>query len=154
MKPLKQILVPVDFSEPSRAALDYAAQLARPFTATLDVLTVWEAPIFLPYGSAIDSGVSDATLLEEVERRARQGLRELLADAAKRGIEVRASHTQMGSPAHVICEFAKTGGYDLIVIGTHGRSGISRALIGSVAERVVRLAHCPVLSVRQVAKPG
>jgi nucleotide-binding universal stress UspA family protein len=149
---IHQILVPVDFSEYSQAALHYAAELARPLGAEVDVLHVSEAPIFVPYGSTIDAGVSDPSLIDMFLRRSEQALREFVADAAKRGDVVRGSRTEMGSPAQAITDFAKTNGYDLIVIGTHGRSGISRALLGSVAERVVRLARCPVLSVRSKSK--
>jgi len=151
MSDIRQILVPVDFSEHSREALDYAAELARPFGASLDVLHVWEAPAFVPPASLPDAGVADLSLVELVKANAERSLDEFVTAATKRGVKVRRAEVQPGTPAHSIVDFAKSGGYDLIVIGTHGRTGIARAVIGSVAERVVRHAPCAVLTVRPPA---
>jgi nucleotide-binding universal stress UspA family protein len=86
-------------------------------------------------------------LLHDLEHAAEQGLAELVATARAAGVEA-TSRTRYGSTAREICEQARDLGTDLIVLGTHGRSGLSRALLGSVAERVVRRAPCPVLTVR------
>ena len=151
MTPIRQILVPVDFSEPSRDALDRAAELGKAFGAKLDVLHVWEAPVFLPAGTLAASS-ADHSLVDAVRRHAEDSLDRFVEDAAKRGIEIRTPRALPGAPAQTIVETAETGGYDLVVIGTHGRTGLARALIGSVAERVVRHAPCPVLAVRNVPK--
>jgi len=151
MNPVRQILVPTDFSEPSQVTLDYAAALARSFDASVDVLHVWEVPAFVPPTAFFEVGGADTPLVEIVRKSAESKLGEFIADAKKRGVQVRASFAELGAPSHVIAEFARTRGYDLIVIGTHGRTGLSHALIGSVAERVVRHASCPVLAVRQPA---
>ncbi|HSU42115.1 MAG TPA: universal stress protein [Polyangiaceae bacterium] len=148
MTAIRHILVPSDFSEPSRAALEYAADLGRAFDATVDVLHVWEAPAFIPPASLLDAGVADLSLVEIFRKNAEDGLSQFVEDAKKRGVAVRASFTELGAPARVITEFARKREYDLIVVGTHGRTGLSHALIGSVAERVVRHASCPVLAVR------
>jgi nucleotide-binding universal stress UspA family protein len=148
MKAIRHILVPSDFSEPSRAALEYAAELARAFAASLDVLHVWEAPVFIPPASLLDAGVADLTLVEVFRKNAEEGLAKFVEAAKKREIVGRASFAELGCPAQVITDFARNRGYDLIVLGTHGRTGLSHALIGSVAERVVRHASCPVLAVR------
>ncbi len=148
MTPIRQILVPIDFSEPSRVAFEYAVELARPFGASVDVIHVWEAPSFVPFGSGLDAGVSSVPLLEMVRKNAEAAVEQFVSDATKRGSAVRASRAELGSPALTIADAAKTGHYDLIVMGTHGRTGLSRTLIGSVAERVVRHAPCPVLTVR------
>jgi universal stress protein A len=148
MSSIRQILVPVDFSEPSRAALDYAAELARPFAASIDILHVFEVPAFLPQGTLVQTAPLDISLVDLVRKNAEDALAAFAAEAGTRGISIRASRADLGSPAHTITELAKSGGYDLIVLGTHGRTGLSRALIGSVAERVVRHAPCPVLTVR------
>jgi len=148
MKAIRHILVPSDFSEPSRAALEYAAELSRAFGASLDVLHVWEAPTFIPPASLLEAGVADLSLVEVFRKNAEDALAKFVDDARKREIVVRASFAELGPPARVITEFARKREYDLIVIGTHGRTGLSHALIGSVAERVVRHASCPVLAVR------
>jgi nucleotide-binding universal stress UspA family protein len=147
MSEIRRILVPIDFSEPSRAAFDYAVELAKSCGAAVDVLHVWEAPDFLPPGSAM-SATPGLTYAELVRKAADEALENFVAEARNRGIKVNASEIQMGRPAHAITEAALAGGYDLVVLGTHGRTGFSRALIGSVAENVVRHAHCPVLTVR------
>jgi nucleotide-binding universal stress UspA family protein len=149
MASVSRILVPVDFSDPSRAALDYAATLARTFGATLDVLHVWEAPSFAPRASGLaSSGAGEPSLDELVRRNADEELDGFVEKARERGVTVRASRTARGVPWHTIVAAAKEGNYDLIVIGTHGRTGLPRVLLGSVAENVVRHAQCPVLSVR------
>lgn len=148
MKAIRQILVPSDFSESSRAALEYASELARPLDATIDVLHVWEAPLFMPPASLLETGVADTSLIEIVRKNAEDSLAQFVSDAKKRGVLVRAAFAEVGPPAHTIAEFARSREYDLIVMGTHGRTGLSHALIGSVAERVVRHAACPVLAVR------
>jgi len=146
MTSIRQILVPIDFSESSRVAFEYAVDLARPFAASVDVIHVWEAPSFVPLGT--EAGEWNQSLVELVKKNAETALDEFIAAAVKRDLTVRASRAEPGSPALTIVEAAKTGHYDLIVMGTHGRTGLSRTLIGSVAERVVRHAPCPVLTVR------
>jgi nucleotide-binding universal stress UspA family protein len=151
MSPITRILVPVDFSEQSRAALDYAASLARLSGASIDLLHVWEIPTFEPPGPIIAE--MRQTLWEASQSNAEQALSAFRDAASKRGIEIRGSRAIAGTPSNAIVDAAKAGHHDLIVIGTHGRTGLSRMLIGSVAERVVRYAHCPVLAVR-AATPG
>lgn len=147
----RTILVPTDFSVPSRAALEYAALLARPLDASIDVLHVWEVPAFVPPAAFLEVNGGTESLVEIIRKSAEDALAGFVDDAKKRGIPVRASFTEMGRPSHGIAEFARQHGYDLIVIGTHGRTGVSHALMGSVVERVVRHAPCPVLAVRQPA---
>jgi nucleotide-binding universal stress UspA family protein len=149
MDAISRILVPVDFSDPSRVALDYAATLARTFRATVDVLHVWDAPSFAPRASGlVGLPAGEPSLDELIRRNADEALDGFVADARKRGVSVRSSRTERGAPWHTIVEVARAGSYDLVVIGTHGRTGLPRVLLGSVAENVVRHAHCPVLSVR------
>jgi nucleotide-binding universal stress UspA family protein len=147
MSAIRRILVPVDFSEPSRIALEYAAELARGFGAKLDVLHVWEAPTFIAPGSFVAMGNSGMELVEMVRTSADSALDDFVSSARRRGLEIAAARTEMGHPAHAITEAAARGGYDLLVLGTHGRSGMSHILLGSVAERVLRHAPCPVLTV-------
>lgn len=147
MHAIRKILVPVDFSEPSRVALEYAAQWASPFGAKVDVLHVWQAPAFIPLPSLPEASPADAAMVELVRKAAEQALARFVADAQKGGIVVREALSEPGSPAHTIVDVAKKGRYDLLVLGTHGHTGLAHALIGSVAERVVRHASCPVLTV-------
>ena len=126
----KKIVCPVDFSEESRAALRVAADLASRFGASL---TLFHA---------------DATgTLTASEPQAAGTLAQLKADAEKLGAANVAIDHKPGDPRIVIAEYAQGNGFDLIVMGTHGRTGRARLLIGSVAENVVRSSRVPVLTV-------
>ncbi len=146
---LTRILVPVDFSEPSLNALAYACGLAKRFGATLTVLHVVE-PVYVaePYmGVAPEVG----RFLDEEIRNAKTILTRIEADRRKQGLRVR-SLVVAGPPALLIVDTARDTGADLIVMGTHGRTGLAHAFIGSVAEKVVRTARCPVLTVRAAGR--
>ncbi|HTQ05629.1 MAG TPA: universal stress protein [Polyangiaceae bacterium] len=148
MQAIRKILVPVDFSESSRVALEHALGWAAPFAAKVDVLHVWQAPAFIPTANLPDAVSADTTLVELVKKNAEAALERFVAEVRERGLGVREALSEPGSPAHTIVEVAKQGRYDLIVLATHGHTGLAHALIGSVAERVVRHASCPVLTVR------
>ncbi len=135
---LQHILVPVDFSKSSLHALDYAIALSKPFGARLTLLTVVE-PLY--YSAGFDLS------LAEQEREARDGLAKLERRLQHRGLNVR-TRVRVGKPYQVIAHEARGRKADVIVMGTHGHTGVARMLIGSVAERVVRIATCPVLTVR------
>lgn len=144
---LKRILVPIDFSPTSLKALEHAADLAAPSKAELLLLSVVEPlyPLMPDY-----DGVQSAALgriLDDHREAARKGLERLERRCAKRRLRVR-SLVGTGRPFEVIGQAAKRQRADLIVIATHGRTGFSHLLTGSVAERVVRTAPCPVLMVR------
>jgi universal stress protein A len=145
---ISRILVPTDFSPHSDAALTYAKALARTFGASLhllhvldDVLTsgVLTAEAYGPMPVGVDEG-----------RHPDAGTR--LCDLLS-GDEVTRFHARgavvFGTTSQSITRYAAEHGIDLIVMGTHGRTGVAHALIGSVAERVVRTAPCPVLTVRE-----
>jgi nucleotide-binding universal stress UspA family protein len=149
MNAIRQILVPVDFSVPSRAALEDAAELAAKFGASVDVIHVWQAPGFFPVGSNVPgTGVGELAMSDMIRKNAEEALTGFIDEARRRNVIVRSFRTIGGAPAHAIVDAAKEGNYDLIVVGTHGRTGLPRVLLGSVAESVVRHAHCPVLAVR------
>jgi len=142
---IKRILVPTDFSECSQQAAHYAWELAVRFDAQIDVLHVIESPI-----AAMPSpGVPfPPELLEGAEKQAEQELqRWMQREEKEHSLDVNRTVLR-GTPFLEIVRYAKSNGADLIVVGTHGRSGLAHTLIGSVAERVVRKAPCPVLSVR------
>lgn len=147
---IKRILVPMDFSPPSDAALEYARSVAARYGASLHLLHVAEDPYRALYSAEV--------FVPEME-----GLREeILSDTAGRlkdrlrPSDVTEFHATadsiIGTPAGSIVEYAAGHEVDLIVMGTHGRGGMSHLLMGSVAERVVRTAPCPVLTVREAPR--
>lgn len=144
---LKRILVPMDFSSGSRQALDYAVDLAAPFGAELLVLYVVE-PVYYAtpadlYGPSANLGM----LLEEQQRFGREQLAK--TEEQLRTRDVRCSvFLQTGTPYRQIVDTAKRRKADLVVMATHGRTGLSHLVMGSVAEKVVRMAECPVLTLR------
>jgi len=141
---IKNILVATDFSEASDAALAYGRTLASHFGAALQVVHVVENIVLRNVTADGFVGVLPEVQLE-VEAEARKQLDEELSG----GGEPRTSGLVLTSNvlADAIVSQAAATGVDLIVIGTHGRKGVSRLLLGSVAERVVRAAPCPVLTV-------
>jgi nucleotide-binding universal stress UspA family protein len=140
----KKILCAVDFSEPSRAALRAAAELARTSQATLVLVHVWQAPMW-----ATDYGIhlpNDA--LQEARSSEEANLASWRAEAQQLGATEVQARLARGVPWDEIVGVARDDkAIDLIVLGTHGRTGVRRALIGSVAERVVRHAPCTVMVV-------
>ena len=144
----KRICCPIDFSDASRAAMEVAADLARRTGAELVLLHAYPIPGYtFPDGSVVASPKMMQDLADQAERH----LEEWRLDAAKITGGTVTTHKAIGEPAAEIVAFAKSAGSDLVVVGTHGRTGLEHALMGSVAERVVRRAHCPVLTVRPPA---
>jgi nucleotide-binding universal stress UspA family protein len=141
---VRSILAPVDFGAGSDHALEYALDLAAALGATVHVLHVYQIPVYGFPDGAFLAGPEIATRLSEA---AQKGLDMLVTRVAARGVKVQ-GHLRQGNPADEITEAAKTLNVDMIVLGTHGRRGIAHALMGSVAERVVRTSTVPVLSIR------
>jgi nucleotide-binding universal stress UspA family protein len=139
------ILVPTDFSDTANAALDYAKFFAREFDAKLHVVHVLQSPF--AYVSAIEGSPELAFLREEMSKDAGRRLHTAVTADERRDFDVRTT-AMWGIPWSDIVDYAKKNDVDLIVMGTHGRSGIQRMFLGSVAEKVVRHAACPVLTVR------
>jgi nucleotide-binding universal stress UspA family protein len=144
---LKNILVATDFSRPADAALTYGRALARNFGATLHVVNVVGHTSSLVYGAEAYS-VSLPQLQQDVEDAARQQLAECLIDNDPKPLPLRQTLLVSDAPATAIVDYAGREHIDLIVTGTNGRGGVAHLLMGSVAERVVRTAPCPVLTVR------
>lgn len=144
---LKKILVATDFSEPSDAALAYGRELARTFGAALTLVHVVDDVMSRGYG--IDGGVmlSDPQYQVQVEADARRRLNAAI-EGEDRAITVTARVLMSRSPASAIVSYADESNIDLIVMGTRGRGGVAHLLMGSVSERVVQTAPCPVLTVR------
>src|SRR5688500_11113965 len=119
MSAIKTILVPVDFSDCSKLALEHAGALAQKLQAALHVMHVWELPEALP--PAANEGIYTGQLLSMVEAFAGTRLRELVQEARDKGIAVDGSSLEMGAAWRTIVELAEQRRYDLIVMGTHGR---------------------------------
>jgi nucleotide-binding universal stress UspA family protein len=142
----KKICCPIDFSDASRAAMEVAADLARRTGASLVLLHAYPIPGYtFPDGSVVASPKMMQELADQAEKHLDEWRREAerLLGAGRVSAE-----KVVGEPAAEIVSFARSAGADLVVVGTHGRTGLEHALMGSVAERVVRRAHCPVLTVR------
>lgn len=152
---VRRILVPIDFSACSRAALEYAESLAERFGATIDLIYVWEVPPYIPPESMVGvPGHDTQTLVQVAHQNAEQEMQRFTKDLKERGVKIGRALLDSGDPGRTIVEVAEDEGYDLIVAGTHGRTGFSHLIMGSVAERIVRHAKCPVLTVRVPDKPA
>jgi universal stress protein A len=145
MLAIKNILVATDFSAPSGAALAYGRELARTHGARLHALHVLED---LAARYPTELGFPPPSVVEQVEMAARRDLEAVLNDEDRRQLAAVAEVVTDANIVHAICAYAKSHSIDLIVTGTHGRGAVKHFLIGSVAERVVRTAPCPVLTVR------
>jgi nucleotide-binding universal stress UspA family protein len=149
---LSRILVANDLSPNSTAALDAAAQLAKRFHARIDVLHVWQPPLSVG-GETLLLRVGPAPQLPWalIEQQVRAQMHRCVRSLERRGIAA-AAVVELGDPAEIIVE--RAADYDLVVLGTHGRTGVARLVAGSVAEAVVRRAPCPVLTVRPGHEPA
>ena len=145
---LKKVLVATDFSEPSDAALAYGRELAFTFGAQLVVAHVAENTLTRGFGGGDGFVFVDPALQRSVEAGAHRQLETLISDEDREQLYAAAVVLTSNAPAHAITEYAKEAAVDLIVLGTHGRGAVAQLLMGSVAERVVRTAPCPVLTVR------
>jgi nucleotide-binding universal stress UspA family protein len=143
---LKTILVATDFSEPSDAALAYGRELARSFGAQLTVLHI--AGNIVAFGGGDGVVLIDPEVQSQVEAGARQQLESLIGDEDREQLRAKTVLLISNATSQAITGYAKEANVDLIVMGTHGRGAVAHLLMGSVAERVVRTAPCPVLTVR------
>ena len=151
MTRITRILVPTDFSATADAALEYAFVLAERFGASIQLLHVLDDP-FVADGMAAEAYISEAPALRTAMLHdAREKLRHRAAPRERRVSSID-TEVLFGHGARTIAEYAVERGVDLIVMGTHGRTGFAHLLLGSVAERLVRTAPCPVLTVRHPAE--
>lgn len=143
-----RIMVPVDYSEHARVTLEYAASLAKGFGAALDVIHVWDRPNYVPDTLVVSQGGQPArTLADLIRDNAESEMRDFLA-AAKLPEGVKVTHyLESGEPTSTILEAIEEHKSDLVVMGTHGRTGVRHLLMGSVAEKLVRLSPVPVITV-------
>jgi len=151
MLDVKRILCPTDFSEPAAACVQTASKLAQHFAAELLLVNVVPAIPALPPDPNYVFKIPEYEqyLHLDAEKHLREVRDQLIAENVK--VRTLVGH---GPAAEEIVTLAKKEGADLIVIATHGSTGLERLFFGSVAEKVVRLAECPVLTLRQQSKPA
>jgi nucleotide-binding universal stress UspA family protein len=147
MAPIRLMLVPSDFSAASTAAIEYATDLARRLDARLRLIHVFQIPVFAVPDTVVPVSPETAVSLREAVG---QRLESERAQVEKSGVPATAQVLD-GAPFVEIIRTARDLPADLIVMGTHGRTGLKHVLLGSVAEKVVRKAGCPVLVVRPPA---
>jgi universal stress protein A len=145
---IRLILAPTDFSEFSKQALRSALGLAQTFEAKLLLLNVVELPPY-PIEGIVPSNLG-ANLLDDLERRASDELAAVIPEAQGTKVDI-TRRVVVGIPYRKIIEVAEEEKADLIIMATHGRTGLSHLIMGSVAERIVRTAPCPVLTIRPTA---
>jgi universal stress protein A len=148
MLPIRRILFPTDFSEHAEYAWPYAMQFARQFGAEIHLLHVVAPPPRMTesYSAAFDPEQFIRSLTQEAET----SLDRLLAAARADGLAAR-SEVRVGTDFAEIIDYARKHQADMIVMATHGRTGLAHVLVGSVAEKVVRKAPCPVLTIKHPA---
>ena len=137
--------MPVDFSKYSLYALKYASSFAKEYKAKLYIMNVID--VYLHDPAYFAPFISDKPIVEDFIEKARNHIEEVVLSQIPKGVEAEVV-VREGKPFVEIVRFAKKEAVDLIVIATHGRTGLSHAMLGSVAEKVVRKAPCPILSVR------
>jgi nucleotide-binding universal stress UspA family protein len=145
---LKHVLVATDFGEASAVALNYGRGLARTFGATLHVLHVLD-DIESRAATMAAYGIDFPQMQKDMAAAAQRQLEALLSDEDREQLHARAVVITSTTPAQSIVQYARDAEVNLIVLGTHGRGAVAHFFVGSVAERVVRTASCPVLTVRE-----
>jgi nucleotide-binding universal stress UspA family protein len=145
MVSVRKVLFPTDFSEPSEAAWAYALALAKEFGAELVLLHVVPEPPRL--AEAYEMGYTPERFIKAATEEANRLMADMMAKAGDWKVPI-VPKVRQGVEFREIIEAAREAGADMIVMGTHGRTGLAHALIGSVAEKVVRKSPCPVLTVK------
>jgi universal stress protein A len=143
----RRILVPVDYSEHSKASVRFAAELARALGSTLDVVHVWDKPTYVSDTVMVRRPDQEhCSLTELIRENAEREMSEFLESLALPPTPVLTHRLLSGEPASTLVNELKHGGHDLVVVGTHGRTGLAHMLLGSVAEKLIRLSPVPVLT--------
>lgn len=142
MTRMQRILCPTDFSDYSVRALDCAIELARAFDSSLWIVHVLDPPVL--FGAELTTSSLAGEVIKVQRERAQLELERAAQQCHTERVRA-VAQLEIGYPANVLIELSKQA--DLVVIGTHGRSGFQHLVLGSVAERVVRMAKCPVLVV-------
>jgi universal stress protein A len=145
----QRVLVPIDFSDHSKTTVLYAMRIASRYKSTVYLLHVFQVPEYVvtPYACRRQSSTEVHSQVLAVEQEARESLEAFAQELSHLGVKVE-THFRVGYPFDEIVLMANHFDVDLIVIGSHGRAGIARLLVGSTAQRVVEHARCPVLVVK------
>lgn len=146
---LNNILIPVDFSDHSKIALSHASEIAQSYKAQLQILHIIEETMHPAFSLSGKSSIFDLIpgIEDDCRKRTEKMVNETVPSQVKYDV-----HIKGGSAASDIIRFAKESSTDLIVIATHGLTGLEHMLLGSVTEKVVRMAHCPVFTVKSFGK--
>ncbi len=142
---IKNILLPTDFSEQSKAAVPFAIDLAKKYGAKIHLIHVFDEDALDPAFFSV-SETNAADYFARIQNGFEAEVEKFFGDFDCRGVDI-ITILANGNPFVKIVEYAKEEAIDLIVMGTHGRSGLASILMGSVAEKVIHKAHCPVLTV-------
>src|SRR6185369_1400184 len=145
---IRRIMVPIDYSENSKAALAYGAELALSFGAALDIVHVWDRPTYVSDAVMVQRpGEAHKPIGELIRENAQKDMNEFMATISLPSGVPTQSRLLSGEPAATLVAELKKGEHDLVVLSTHGRTGIAHLLLGSIAEKLVRMSPVPVLTV-------
>ncbi len=144
---IQSILVPVDYSECSRAALEFAVEFARKLGASIEVVHVWDRPAYVAGDTKIRQGAVEHSLIDLIRDDAAAEMSAFMAKTAVPAAIKIEPRLLSGNPARTVLNELEAGNHQLLIVGTHGRTGLSHLLLGSVAEKLVRLSPVPVLTV-------
>jgi universal stress protein A len=153
--PFRRILVPVDYSENSKTAVEAAIALARELGGSLELIHVWDRPTYVSDGVMVRRpGEEQRSLAELIHANAEKDMDDFLASLTLPS-DVSVTHRLCsGDPASTIIAELKQKNHDLVVLSTHGRTGLIHLLLGSVAEKLVRFSPVPVLTIPPVERAG
>ena len=145
---IRRILVPIDYSQNSQVALNYAAELALSFGASLDIVHVWDRPTYVTDAVMVQRpGEAHKPIGELIRENAQKDMNEYLSGITLPSGVPSTSRLLSGDPASSLVAELKKGEHELVVLSTHGRTGVAHLLLGSIAEKLVRLSPVPVLTV-------
>jgi len=145
---IRRIMIPIDYSENSKVALAYGAELALGFGASLDIVHVWDRPTYMTDAVMVQRpGEAHKPIGELIRENAQHDMTEFLSEINLPSTLTTSSRLVSGEPASALLAELKKGEHDLVVLSTHGRTGLAHLLLGSIAEKLVRLSPVPVLTV-------
>jgi len=145
---IRRIMIPIDYSDNSKAALAYGAEFAGGFGASLDIVHVWDRPTYLTDAVMVQRpGEAHKPIGELIRENAAHDMAEFLGQITLPSGLTTSSRLLSGEPASALIAELKKGQHDLVILSTHGRTGLAHLLLGSIAEKLVRLSPVPVLTV-------